>query len=58
MRWRRLELPHERQEIETAIEQLPAKEVAELSTWLVEYHHQVGPPDRRRLANRPTRFAS
>jgi hypothetical protein len=28
-------------EIESAIEQLPAKEVAELMDWLAEYHAQV-----------------
>jgi hypothetical protein len=28
-------------EIETAITQLPAKEVAELMTWLAEHHAQV-----------------
>jgi hypothetical protein len=28
-------------EIESAISQLPAKDVAELLTWLAEYHAQV-----------------
>ena len=28
-------------EIETAITKLPAREVGELTAWLVEYHHQI-----------------